>query len=448
MPEAIAERKRARWPASLRALANRNFQLFFVGQGISLAGTWMQQTAMSWLVYRLTGSTYLLGAVAFAGQIPVLFLAPVAGVVTDRWHRHRLLILTQTLAMLQAFAMAAVAWRPEAGLRVASVIALSALLGVVNAFDMTVRQAFLNQMVERPDDLANAIALNSSLVNGARLVGPALGGILVDWVGEASCFLLNGISYFAVIAALLAMRVPAPDSDRAPQAMWHGLREGWRYTFGFPPIRSILLLLALVSMAGLSYSVLLPVYARDVLGGGARTLGLLSGAAGVGALGGAMYLASRKTVLGLGLRVAVAPLVLALAVTAFAYSRLLPLSLAFLAVAGFAVMVLMAASNTILQTIVDEDKRGRVMSFYAAALLGMAPLGSLAAGWLAGVVGAERTLLFGAGLCAAGGLAFAIQLRGLRGLVRPIYARKGILPPVAEGIQAATQMAVPPEAAD
>jgi MFS family permease len=426
-----------------RALAHRNFRLFFFGQGVSLVGTWMQQVALAWLIFELTHRAFWLGVVGFAGQAPALFLAPVAGVLVDRWNRHRLLLLTQTLAMLQAFAVAALALTGT--VTVAAVAVLSLFLGMVNVFDMTCRQAFLTEMVERREDLANAIALNSSMVNGARLVGPALAGLLLARVGAGVCFLLNGVSYLAVLAALMAMRLPAKQRPVAKKPLAHGLREGIRYALGFAPIRSILLLLALASLAASAYSVLLPVFAGDILHGGPGMLGWLGTASGVGALAAAVRLASRPSVLGLGRWVAWSPAGFGAALIVFAISDRVWLSLAALAGAGFALMAQMAASNTLLQTIVEEDKRGRVMSLYTLAFLGMTPLGSLVAGGLAGVIGAPATVALAGVCCIVGSTLFLFRLPELRQEVRPIYARLGILPEVAAGLQAASELTVPPE---
>ncbi len=430
--------------AMLRALGHRNYRLFFAGQSISLIGTWMQQIAMSWLVYEMTRNVFLLGLVGFAGQIPTFFGAPLAGVLVDRWNRHRLLLLTQTLAMLQAFVLAGLAF--SGMVTVGDLIALSVVLGLVNAFDMTARQAFLTEMVTRKEDLANAIALNSSMVNGARLVGPSLAGLLLAATHSNAglCFLINGLSYLAVLAALLAMRVqPRARPPRTP--LVEGLKEGFGYAFGFAPIRAVLLLLAVVSFVGMPYTVLMPVFATDVLHGGPETLGFLMTASGVGALAGALYLASRRTVLGLGRLIALAPVAFGLGLVAFACSQLLAVSLVLLFVTGFAFMVQMASSNTILQTIVEEDKRGRVMSFYTMAFFGAAPLGSLLAGLVAEHLGAPATLALGGLGCVIGGLAFTTVLPSLRERVRPIYVRLGILPQVARGLQAASEWAVPPE---
>src|SRR5262245_23093567 len=314
-------------PRLLRALGHRNFQLFFAGQGISLIGTWMQQVALSWLVYELTGSPLWLGLVGFAGQIPSFFLAPVAGVLVDHHNRHRLLLLTQTLAMAQATLVAVLAWWGI--IAVWHILLLSAFLGLVNAFDMPGRQAFLTDMVTDRDALANAIALNSSLVNGARLVGPAVAGLLLAQAGAATCFFVNAASYVAVLAALLAMRVPARQATPGA-GLASGVREGFAYAFSFPPIRSILLLVSLMSLAGMPYTVLLPVFATDVLGGGAETLGLLSAATGVGALAAGLLLAGRRSVLGLGRWIALSPGAFGLLLVLFGLSRSLGLSLLLL----------------------------------------------------------------------------------------------------------------------
>jgi MFS family permease len=430
-----------------RALSHRNFRLFIFGQGVSLIGTWMQQVALAWLVFVLTGSSarssFWLGLVGFCGQAPALVLAPFAGVFVDRWNRHRLLLATQTMMMLQAFAVAALALTGRAD--IPSLLALSLFLGVLNVFDMTARQAFYTEMLDRREDLANAIALNSSIVNGSRLVGPALAGLLLAQTSAGFCFLVNGLSYLAVLAALLAMRLPARPRPVVTGRVLAGLREGLADGLGFSPIRSILLLLSLVSLMGMSYSVLLPVFASDVLHGGPTTYGLLGAASGVGALGAALLLAARDTVLGLGRWITLTPALFGAGLIGFSFSTSLWLSLPLLAVGGFAMMAQMASSNTVLQTIVDEDKRGRVMSLYTMAFLGTAPLGSLLAGWLADVINPQNTVRFGGACCVLGSLLFATQLERLRELVRPIYRRMGILPEIAAGIGAASEVTVPPQ---
>ena len=419
----------------LRALRNRNYRLFFFGQTISLIGTWLTRVATSWLVYRLTSSPLLLGVTGFAGQIPTFLLAPFAGVLVDRWNRHRVLVVTQVLSLVQS---ALLAWFAIRGtITIFHVLALSALQGFINAFDMPARQSFVVEMVERREDLPNAIALNSSMVNMARLLGPSVAGLLIARFGEGWCFAIDAASYVAVIASLLLMRVARRERRRAAAAL-HELREGFRYALGFPPIRAILLLLAVVSLMGMPYTVLLPVLADRVLHGGPNTLGALSAAAGLGALGGAIWLASRKSVLGLGRVIVLAACAFGLGLVAFARSHTLALSLPLLVLTGAGMIVAMAASNTILQTIVDEDKRGRVMSFYAMAFFGTAPFGSLLAGGLADRIGAESTLLAGGATCVVAALLFARELPELRRIVRPIYVRLGILPEVAEGLRQAT----------
>jgi MFS family permease len=432
-------------PSLLRALGHRNFRLFFFGQGVSLIGTWMQQVAQEWLVFLLTHSPWWLGLVSFAGRIPSFFLAPVAGVLVDRWNRHRLVLVTQSLSMLQAFLLA---WLTAQELvAVWQLVVLSIFLGLVNAFDITARQAFLTEMVERREDLANAIAMNSMLVNGARMVGPAVAGLLLAWAGVPVCFLVNGLSFVAVLAALMGMKVQPRPPAAQRQHLLHELWEGVTYAFGFGPIRALLLLLSLVSLMGMSYLVLLPLFATDVLGGGAETLGLLTAGPGVGALMAALFLASRKTVLGLGRWIAATPGVAGLGLLAFSASHTVWLSWLFLVLVGFATMVQTASTNTVLQTIVEEDKRGRVMSFYTMAFIGAGPLGNLLAGFLADIVGAPNMVRLGAVCCLLGSVVFGAGLPNLRKRIRPIYVRMGILPQIATGIEAATELVAPPKAA-
>jgi MFS family permease len=427
----------ARLTGTFRSLRHRNFRLFLGGQVVSVTGTWMQQVAMGWLVYRLTHEAFLLGLVGFAGQIPALFLAPFAGVWADRWDRRRMVIATQALAMAQALALAALVH--SGAVAVWHLVALSLFLGLTTAFDIPARQSFLVQMVGR-DDLANAIALNSSAFNAARLVGPAIAGILIARYDEQTVFFLNGLSYAAVLAALVAIRVPPPAAPRGPSVSpWRTLREGVSYVAGFAPIRTLLLLVGLVAVAGVPYSVLMPVFATDVLHGDAHTLGFLMGGIGVGALTGALFLAARRGVRGLGRLIVAAVALFGAALVGFSLSRSFALSLALVFLAGLGMMVHMASSNTILQTIVDEDKRGRVMSFYAAAFKGTMPIGSLLAGWLADRVGAPHAVLVGGVACILGAAAFSRALPALRREVRPIYVRLGIIPEVAAGLQSATE---------
>jgi MFS family permease len=412
-------------PSLLRALRHRNYRLFFAGQGLSLVGTWITRIATGWLVYRLTGSSLLLGVVAFCGQIPTLFLAPVAGVFVDRWNRHRVLVVTQVLSMVQSLALAVLAL---AGIiTVAEVLVLQVFQGVINAFDTPARQAFVVTMIEDRADLSNAIALNSSMVNASRIIGPSIGGVLIAAVGEGWCFLLDAVSYLAVIASLRAMRVVTTAGGRPQTRVWEELRTGFRYVAGFAPIRTVLLLLALVSMMGMPYTVLMPAVAVKLLHGDSHTLGWLMTASGVGALGGAVYLASRASVVGLGRAIAVATTVFGAGLVAFGLSRALWLSLLILPVIGAGFMVALAATNTIVQTITEEHLRGRVMAFYAMAFLGTAPLGSLLAGVLADRLGEPMTIMLGGGACILGSAWFGSRLPRLRELVRPIYLKQGII---------------------
>ena len=402
----------------------------------------MTRVASAWLVYRLTHSAALLGIASFAGQIPAFVLGPFAGVWVDRWNRHRTLVVTQALSMLQSFALAALALAGVINIR--EIVCLAVFQGIINAFDMPARQSFLIQMVEHREDLGNAIALNSSMVNGARLIGPAAAGMLIGAVGEGWCFLIDGISYIAVIVSLLLMKIAAQRPRAQERRVLEELAEGWRYVSRSAPIRSILLLLGLSSLMGMPYTVLMPLFASTILHGGAHTLGFLTAAAGVGALAGAASLALRKSVLGLGRRIAFTCALFGASLVAFAASRMLWVSLVTLAVVGFSMMQQMAGSNTILQTIVEDEKRGRVMSFYSMAFQGMAPFGSLLAGVLAARIGAPETVAAGGVACILGGIWFARQLRAIRDLIRPIYRRLGILPELAVGVQAAAELQTPP----
>jgi MFS family permease len=408
-----------------RALVHRNYRLFFSGQSISLVGTWMQQIAMSWLVFDLTHSAFLLGIVNFASRIPTFLLASFAGVLVDRWNRHRILVVTQVLSMIQALVLAFLVLSGR--IVVWQIICLSLILGLINALDIPSRQAFVIDMVETKEDLGNAIALNSSMVNGARLVGPSIAGLLIATLGEGVCFLLNGLSFIPVIASLLAMKIRPEVSARKNTRVLQELKEGVRYAFGFPPIRSVLLLLALVSFMGMPYTVLMPIFAEEILHGGAQALGFLMGATGVGALAGAMFVASRKNVLGLGRIIVFACSVFGLGLIAFSLSRVFWLSMVLMPITGFGMMVQMTSSNTILQTIVEEDKRGRIMSFYTMAFIGMVPFGSLFAGSVAHRIGAPATVAIGGIACIVGSIAFARKLPSIRKMVRPIYIEKGII---------------------
>jgi MFS family permease len=414
----------------LRALGSRNYRLYFTGQGISLVGSWMTRIATAWLVYRLTGSALLLGVVSFAGQIPTFVLAPFAGVLVDRVNRHRLLVLTQVLAMLQSFVLAGLTLTGV--ITVPMVIALAVFQGLINAFDLPARQSLLVELVDRREDLANAIALNSSLVNGARLLGPSIGGVLIAAVGEGWCFFIDGASYIAVIASLRMMRIPAAGAPRAATRGLQQLAEGWRYVTGFAPVRSILVLLALVSLLGMPYSVLMPVIASTLLHGGPELLGVMMGASGIGALCGALYLARRNTVLGLGRVIVSMAALFGAGLLAFSFSRVAWLSAVCLVFVGFGMMVQMAASNTIIQTVVSDAMRGRVMSFYSMAFMGMAPFGGLMAGALAHRIGAPRTVAVSGAACLLAAAWFATRLPTLREVMRPVYREIGIIPPLEE----------------
>jgi len=421
---------------ALRALRHPNFRLFFCGQSLSLIGTWMTRLATSWLVYRLTGSSFLLGVITFASQIPTFLLGPVAGVWADRWERRRVLLVTQFLAALQSLMLAALTLSGR--ITVPEVVCLSVLQGLINAFDMPARQSFLVQMVEGRTDLSNAIALNSTMVNGARLLGPALAGMIIAAVGEGYCFLIDGISYFAVIASLLAMKIEGRTVIKSSASMLAQLREGWSYVSSFAPIRTVLLLFAIVSFIGVPYTVLMPVFATKVLHGGPHTMGFLMGAAGMGSIGAALSLAARKSVRGLYRVIPAVAALFGCGLIGFSFSRNYWLSLVLMAVTGFGMMMFAAASNTVIQTIVEEDKRGRVMSYYMMAYMGASPFGSLLAGGLAPVIGAAGTVLLSGLGCVAGGLWFWFQIPKLRPVIRPIYQRLGILPDAATAVAEGT----------
>lgn len=418
-------RPAARFAHAWRALRHRNFRLFVAGQSVSLIGTWMTRIATSWLVWRLTHSALLLGVVGFTGQIFTFLLAPFAGVLIERWDRRKLLVWTQALAAIQSLAMAALTLAHVITVR--EIIALSVLQGLINAFDMPGRQSFLVQMVEDRQDLSNAIALNSSMVNGARLIGPALAGIVISLVGEGWCFLIDGVSYFAVIVSLLLMVVKPLEIKRATVTMLVQLEEGWTYVSTFRPIRSILLLFALLSLMGWPFTVLLPIFASQVLHGGAHTLGFLTGASGVGALASAISLALRRSVRGLTTMIQLAAALFGGGLILFGLSHWLWLSMVLMLIVGFGMMQGLAASNTVIQTLVPEDKRSRVMSYYTMAFVGMAPFGSLLAGSMAGWLGAQHTVMVTGAACMLGSLWFTFELPAVREVMRPIYREMGIL---------------------
>ncbi|MEH1937196.1 MAG: MFS transporter [Nostoc sp.] len=409
----------------LPALRSKNYRLFFAGQGISLIGTWMTQLATIWLVYDLTKSPLMLGVVGFSSQIPNFFLAPFGGVFVDRFSRYHTLIGTQVLAMIQSLTLAVLALTGV--IQIWHIIVLSLFQGFINALDAPARQAFVPELVEHREDLANAIAINSTMFNGARLIGPAIGGLLIARVGTGYCFLIDGLSYIAVIAALLAMQVKPWKNSVTDGNPLQKVKEGFVYAFSFPPIRSILLLSALVSLMGLQNTILVPVMAEQFLKGGAETLGFLMAASGVGALTGGIYLATRQTILGIGKLIALAPAILGIGLIAFALSRFLPLSLFTMLFVGLGTILQIAASNTFLQTIVEDDKRGRLMSLYTMSFLGMIPVGNLLGGLLASHIGAPNTLIIDGIACIFGSIIFSRQLPALRKIMRPIYEQKGII---------------------
>jgi MFS family permease len=425
-PQASASRESTGLSHAWRALRHRNFRLFFGGQSISLIGTWMTRVATSWLVYRLTKSSLLLGTVGFAGQIPTFLLAPLAGVIVDRIDRRKVLVWTQALAMVQSLALAWLTLSHR--INIAEVLVLSATQGVINAFDMPGRQSFMIRMVEDRADLSNAIAINSSMVNTARLVGPSLAGLLIAATSEGWCFLVDGVSYIAVIASLLMMRVAHETQPQHGLTMMEQLRQGWVYVAESVPIRSILLLFALISLMGWPFMVLMPVFAAQVLHGGPHTLGFLMGAVGVGSLTSALLLVVRRSVRGLLKIIPIGAAIFGAGLIAFGFSRHLWLSMGLMFVTGFGMMQGVTTSNTILQTLVDEKMRGRVMSYYTMAFVGMAPFGSLMAGALAHAIGAPRTVIISGVACILGSLWFWTRLPSIRVVMRPIYQRLGIVP--------------------
>jgi MFS family permease len=408
-----------------RAFRHRNYRLFFAGQGTSLIGTWMQQVAMSWLVYRLTGLPSLLGLVGFISMMPMFFMTSVAGVFIDRWNRRRLLLATNALAMIQASVLSILTLTGH--IAVWHVIVLGFFLGIVNAFDMPTRQSFVIEMVERKEDLNNAIALNSAMFNGARLVGPAVAGLAVAAFGEGICFLLNALSFVAIIIALLSMRVNPKPRTSGTGKPFEGFRQGYRYAFGFMPIRYCLLLLTVMNFIGMQYATLMPVFAKDVLHGGAHTQGFLVSASGAGALVAALYMASRKNPLGLEKLAPASLAFFACATLGYSASHNTVLSCALMIASGVGMMMVLISCNTIIQSVVEEDKRGRVMSFHAMATLGTMPFGSLLAGTLATHIGAPYAVALAAACCLVGSLFFALKSSALRTLARPVYVAHGII---------------------
>jgi MFS family permease len=408
---------------TLRALRHRNFQLFFSGQMISLTGTWMQNVAQDWLVYRLTGSSLLLGLVAFMSQIPVFILAPVAGIVADRFNRHRTVVLTQSLSMVLGLTLAILTLSGR--IRVWEIMVLATLQGVVIAFDIPARQSFLMDMVGR-DDLLNAIALNSSMFNAARIIGPAFAGVLVAWIGEGWCFFTNGVSYLAVIGGLLMMRLSPLTSQLPAGSAFEHIVEGFRFARRTAPVRLLLLTLGIVSLVAMPYTILMPIFAASILHGGARGLGLLMGATGLGALLGSLTLASKRDVRGLGRWVWFASAVFGSSLILFSFSQRFWVSFALLVPAGFGMMVQMGATNTLLQVMTPDHLRGRVMALYSMMFIGMAPIGALLGGAVAAKIGAPWTVAIGGSACLINGIVFARRLPAIRGEARELIRAKGI----------------------
>jgi MFS family permease len=433
--ESSAVSKNGELPAILRALKHRNFQLFFSGQLISLIGTWMQNIAQAWLVYRLTGSSLLLGAIGFAEQFPVFLVAPLGGIVADRHDRHRVVIGTQIASMVLASVLATLTLTKL--IHVWHIFVLASLLGVVNAFDIPGRQSFLVEMVGK-DDLMNAIALNSSMFNGARIIGPAIAGILVAKIGEGWCFFANAVSYIAVLAGLAMMRVSPPVYQPATGSPVKRMIEGFRWSRQTRPIRALLLLLGLVSLVGMPYTILMPVFADKILHGGARGLGILMGATGVGALLGALTLASRTGVRGLGRWVAFSCAGFGASLILFSFSQWFWVSVALLLPVGFCMMLQMSSSNTLIQAMVPDELRGRVMAVYSMMFMGMAPFGALMGGALADRIGAPWTVGIGAVACLGGAAWFYAQLPKIR-----IEARRLIIAQTVAGGEPPQEMTAP-----
>jgi MFS family permease len=432
--------------STFRSFRNKNFRLFFSGQGVSLIGTWMQQLAMSWLIYSITGSSFMLGVVSFCSMLPSLFLFPLTGIAADMPYKRTMLIITQSLAMLQALVLAALVITGTVA--VWHIIVLSVFLGIVNAFDMPLRQAFVIRTIDHKEDLGNAIALNSSLFNSARLIGPTIAGILISVIGEGYCFLLNGISYLAVIFSLFRMKFIIPSHDKPGKHPLKDISEGIKYTFGFFPIRMTIIFLVFINLAGIPSMVLMPVFAKSVLGGDAHTLGLMTGASGFAAFVGTLYLASRKSIRGLGIYIIFAGFIYSIGLFIFSFSKSLPFSLFALLITGFTMMTIMAANNTFLQTIVKDSMRGRVMSFYVLSFTGISPFASLAVGSLSEKYSPE-IVVFSSGILVLLATVFmAIFHTKIKKMIRPIYAEKGIISgilnaaDIASGIQNADSITI------
>ena len=414
------------------SLRSRNYRLYFTGQGISLLGTWMQNIALSWLVYRLTGSVFLLGLIGFTTQIPTFVLSPFAGVLIDRYDRLKIMILAQTFFMIQASVMALLVLLNL--IEVWHILVLSLVFGVISAFDAPARQSLVIDLIDKPEDLSNAIALNSAIFNGARLIGPAIAGIIITLVGEGICFSLNALSFIAVIIALMKIRIPNKQAVSQQDDFWRSFREGFQYTFQSVPIRTLIFSVAILSLFGFPFIVLLPAYAKEILLGGSDTLGFLMSALGAGALVGSMYMASRRSVLGLGKVIALNITLFGMTVLLSSFSSILLISLFILFFCGLSMILSLSAMNTMIQTLAEDDKRGRVMSFYAMALMGAQPIGNLLAGSVASGIGIPHTFLIFGSITFLSGIWFSVKRKSLRKYVHPIYRDKGILPSVSPEI--------------
>ncbi len=426
-----------KFKSMFRSLKYRNFRLFAEGQFLSLIGTWLQMVALTWLVYKLTNSAMMLGIIGFVGQIPMFIVAPFAGVFADKWNRHKMLLITQSLALIQALVLTALVFLDI--IQIWQIIVLSFILGVINAFDMPIRQAFVFDMIEdHKEDVGNAVALNSSMVNGARLIGPSIAGILIATVGEGWCFLINSISFIAVVVSLLKMRIIEKPKHEKDLKVIKELKEGFVYSFTFGPIKHLIILLAVVSLVSTSVTLLAPIYAKEYLGGGAHTYGFLIAAYGSGALFGAMYLLNKKNVLGLGRLIIYAVIAFGISMILFSFSRVFIISSILIALAGLGTMLHIASTNTLLQTISEESKRGRVMSFYTMAFRGMSPFGSLFAGSAGSFLGAQLTLVLSGAISLVSVMVFYIKLPELRKLIKPIYENLGILPQVSKVVESET----------
>lgn len=423
---------------AFRTLMYRNYRLFFIGQGLSLIGTWMQQLALSWLVYRLTNSIFLLGVVGFSSQIMVFLFSPFAGAVADRIDRRKMIIITQILALIQALILSALVYTNL--ITVWLIMLLSIILGFIMSFDAPIRQSFMVDLIDHKKDLGNAIALNSSLFNGARLVGPFLAGLVIAKTGEGFCFLLNAASYFAVIIALLMMRITPKKHQKPKTKMTREIIDGFKYVYQCVPIRYVLLLLAFVSLIGMPPAVIMPAFAKDILLGGPQTLGYLMGASGFGALCGALYMASGKNVLNLGKIILISTLTFSFGLIFLSFAKVLWVALLVLMIIGFSFMLQMAASNTLLQTIVDDDKRGRVMSIYTMAFIGMAPFGSLVIGSAAHYWGIPFVLFIGGVLCFISAIIFGAFLPSFHKMVHPVYIKMGIMPELNKAINTVAEL--------